>query len=214
MSKYECTEEVFLDDVKNHKMTILKDDGVYRHLRFKRPDSNTYWFDIVTFPQTLVITGDMGGCMYQRLDDMFQFFRNDNKDKLRINPSYWGEKVVCGKDEITEFSQDELKRVATDYIDSALDGEGWTDDEIEHLKNDISQEIDWCDSNSVRMYDFMEEYEYRKEETTIWDEPDFIFTDWFESHHHAEVYTFHYIWRSYAIAWAVQQYDLHKEWRK
>jgi hypothetical protein len=208
---YECTEERFLDDVKNHKMTILKDDGLYRHLRFKRPDSSTYWFDIVTFPQSLVITGDMGDMMYQRLEDMFQFFRNSEKDRLGINLGYWAEKVVCGKDEISEFSQNELINVALRYIDDHLDGEGWTEDEIQHLKDDVSDEINCCDSNSVRMYDLIDDYKYYKEETPYWNEPDFIFTDWWECHEQAEVYTFHYVWRSYAIAWAVQQYDLYKE---
>lgn len=29
MNRYECTEKRFLDDVKDHQLTVLKDDGNY-----------------------------------------------------------------------------------------------------------------------------------------------------------------------------------------
>lgn len=95
MKDYECTEEGFLEDIKNHKLNILKDDGLYRHLVFKRPCTNCCRFDIVTYPGYLVISGDMGCQVFSRLTDMFEFFRTDDRDfnknrsgGLRINPSY------------------------------------------------------------------------------------------------------------------------------
>ena len=33
----QCTEERFLRDVANHEMTIIRDEGVNRHIRFKNP---------------------------------------------------------------------------------------------------------------------------------------------------------------------------------
>lgn len=37
----ECTEERFLKDVAQHEMTVLRDDGVSRHLRFQNPARTT-----------------------------------------------------------------------------------------------------------------------------------------------------------------------------
>ena len=43
------SEDRFLNDIRDHSLTVIKDDGVHRHLRFRRPASNTYWFDIIYF---------------------------------------------------------------------------------------------------------------------------------------------------------------------
>ena len=43
----ECTAERFLQDVANHQMKILRDDGLYRHLNFQRADNIFNWFEIV-----------------------------------------------------------------------------------------------------------------------------------------------------------------------
>src|SRR5580692_6155935 len=90
--------ECFQRDTANHEMTVLHDDGLYRHLRFmqvitdeltgKQSRSSFYWFDLVTWPGNLVINGDMETFAFARSDDMFGFFRGD-----RINPGYWAEKV-------------------------------------------------------------------------------------------------------------------------
>ncbi len=47
------TEEGFLKDVSCHQMTVLRDEGVFRHVRFSRPDSSSYRFDLITWPRHL-----------------------------------------------------------------------------------------------------------------------------------------------------------------
>lgn len=212
---YECTEEQFLTDVKDHEMQILMDNGIYRHLRFKRPNSGTYYFDIMTYPNTLVISGDMGAGAYSRLTDMFEFFRTDsrymNKSGLAINPQYWGEKIICGKDDFTKFSPEQCKKIAHRIIDERLDS-GWTEDEVEALKDHFDDEVSCVDENDVRMFDFMSSYSYYKSNDWLSGSvPDFEFTDWWDTHSASEVYTFHYIWRSYAIAYTVREYDKFKQ---
>lgn len=98
MSHYEkiCSIERFSKDTATHEMTVLRDDGVYRHLRFKGPGSSAYCFDLVTWTGHLAITGDMGANMFCRLDDMFEFFRTDRlHGGHTINPGYWSEKLQC-----------------------------------------------------------------------------------------------------------------------
>ncbi len=82
----------FLKEVKNHKMTILKDDGVYRHIRFKQKESSNCFFDLITYPGHLVISGDMGDYIFARNHDMFSFFSTKD-NKLNINLGYWTEKL-------------------------------------------------------------------------------------------------------------------------
>ncbi len=44
------TEQSFLKDVREHRMTVLHDSGIYRHLRFQKPGTVIGQFDIVTWP--------------------------------------------------------------------------------------------------------------------------------------------------------------------
>ena len=89
----ESTAEQFLRDVDHHNMSVMHESGVYRHLRFRQPDTGNMWFDLVTWPGFLTISGDMGTWTFARLPDMFEFFRDS---KLRINCDYWAEKLQHG----------------------------------------------------------------------------------------------------------------------
>jgi len=99
---YELTEASFLKDVATHEMQLLRDDGVYRHLRFKRPGTVCMYFDLITWPGFLCYTGDMGTFVFTRLRDMFEFFRTDREyaqrrgdRQLFVNHGYWSEKLVA-----------------------------------------------------------------------------------------------------------------------
>lgn len=109
--------ERFAETTAEHKLTVLHDEGLYRHLLFKKPGSSFYWFEVVTWPGTLTITGDMGTFTFRRDDDMIAFFRSNPDRKLgnqyRINSHYWAEKVQegirsGGRDSVREFSKDRL----------------------------------------------------------------------------------------------------------
>jgi hypothetical protein len=93
----------FERDTAGHGMTVLHDDGLYRHLRFQNPGRSAYWFDLVTWPGFLAFAGDMDGYVFTRVEDMFTFFRGHN-----INPDYWAEKVVDGRDRLKRYEQDLL----------------------------------------------------------------------------------------------------------
>ena len=44
-------------------MIVVRDDGVLRHLQFRGEDV-FYWFDLITWPEYLCITGDCGTHAY------------------------------------------------------------------------------------------------------------------------------------------------------
>lgn len=114
-------QERFEADTAKHELTVLHNDGLYRHLRFRQPDTSIYWFDVVTWPGNLTIRGDMGTFVFTRLEDMFEFFRGD----VGINPGYWGEKVTAG--EITRYDEDYARQAAQEYLDEWAEHEGDTD---------------------------------------------------------------------------------------
>lgn len=132
----QCTEDRFLRDVSEHEMTIVRDDGVSRHIRFKKPRTNCYFFDLITWPGHLCVSGDCGTYVFSRLDDMFEFFRVDRthsvcKDRqLYINKQYWAEKVVseCRHGGIKEYSEDKFRAQIKDYFD-------------QHFQDEIEEEV-------------------------------------------------------------------------
>ena len=77
----------FVKHTEKHELKIIKDDGVYRHMRFGDPDTIIYSMHVTTWPGHLAVTGDMGTYLFSRIEDMFKFFRHD-----RPNPQYWAEK--------------------------------------------------------------------------------------------------------------------------
>lgn len=43
VSRYPDDQKRFAGDTDEHQMTVLHDDGLYRHLRFKAPTTGMYW---------------------------------------------------------------------------------------------------------------------------------------------------------------------------
>ena len=209
MKDHECTEQRFLDDVKNHQINIVKDDGVHRFVRFKRPDSTSYWFDLITWPGFLCISGDCGTYVFSRIEDMFDFFKmknndfNKNKDRLlNINPGYWGEKLeAIGRQGYMEFDskefEDKVKRCFESYFES--------EDYSEEVKKDVWQEI----KSDVLFYSDDEHEAHKAAHDFRYNLPDgevFEFVDFFD-YGSAERFTWHYIWNLYAIVWGIEKYD-------
>lgn len=190
---FEVTKEEFLKDVSRHQMVIHHDDGIYRHLRFGKPDSGDMHFDLITYPGYLVYSGDMGCYVFSRIHDMFQFFRNPDGDQLplhRINPHYWMEKVEAScRDGMTEFSHDKFIANLRRYMDDC--------EVIPEARADVEEMlIDGCtDSSEEECVRAAMDYEYS----------DFRFQDFWEVNNHE--YAGRFIWCCYAIVWGIAKYD-------
>jgi len=70
------TKDSFLKSVKDHKMTILKDDDLYLHLKFDKNGSSDLYFEIIAFPNGLLIRGYMGAYEFEHVEDMLGFFQD------------------------------------------------------------------------------------------------------------------------------------------
>ena len=88
------TEE-FLSNVASHKMTVLLDNGVYRHLKFENTANHHMEFEIVTWPDSLCING-MGTWTFCDSGDMFNFLNHVNYSDpgSGLNSATFGE-IMC-----------------------------------------------------------------------------------------------------------------------
>lgn len=111
---YEDAAKRFQTDTATHEMTVLHDDGLYRHLRFRNPEHGFYWFDLITWPGSLAIRGDVDGYMFTRISDMFEFFRGKE-----INPHYWSEKADGGRNSCKSYSEALFTQQVADALHEA-----------------------------------------------------------------------------------------------
>lgn len=180
----------FAADTAGHQMTVLLDQGLYRHLRFAKPGNSIGWYELITTPNLLTINGDMGTYMFSRMEDMFHFFgRADGS----INPDYWAEKIHASSDPAAVYSA----KVFTDTIrDAAIDQ---LDDVDEQLHGQALAELE----EEVLAYAAEGEDEARSaldrfghdllEFTDTWE---YNFTD----------HSFRYLWNLHAIVHGIARY--------
>ncbi len=203
MMMNDCTEERFLKDVAQHEMTVVRENGVSRHLRFQKPGTYCMHFDLITWPGYLCYTGDMGTYVFRRLEDMFEFFRTDRPHMrdgktLGINPSYWGEKLeaVDRHGGYREWNKDKFEARIREYFAQWLaDNEPDRPEEIkEQFEDEIIGGID--DGGKESAYTVAQRFEV---------DGMFPFQDWWEVD--TEEYTYRFLWCCYALAWGVKKYD-------
>lgn len=201
---YQCSEEQFLKNTAEHQMTVLREDGVDRHIRFRKPGTVCYGFDLITWPGHLCITGDCGTYVFARINDMFGFFRMDpqeHKEGLSINPGYWGEKLLAiGTNAgYREFDEEKFKERVKEHFDEWVEYRCLDTDAAGDLWERIEEEVLHHTDNEHEAYDAVYTFHHG----------DFSFIDFFDGGG-TQRYTFHYIWCLYAIAWGIQQYDKEK----
>ncbi|MYM81136.1 hypothetical protein GTP44_04075 [Duganella sp. FT50W] len=222
---HECTEERFLRDVADHKMIVIRDEGVNRHIRFKESSTNNQYFDLITWPGHLCYTGDMGTYVFQRTEDMFSFFRTDrdyNRQRGRriaINPHYWTEKLIAvhgGRDggKAMEYDEAQFRRVINQYRVDWMRGakaEGLLDaDGRRALWEAVDDEVFGAleDGGVDRALWAAHEFSYRDGDSTG-SRDSWHFEELWE--HRMKDYTFGMVWCLYALAWGIEQYDMAKQ---
>lgn len=107
----------FSRDTARHQMTVLHDDGLYRHLKCAIPGTGYYRFDLVTWPHNLMLHGDgisFAFSLYPTVD-LFDLFRRTAWPG-EINPGYWSEKVTAGRSDIENYSEALLKQEIEDRV--------------------------------------------------------------------------------------------------
>jgi hypothetical protein len=185
----------FAGECGNHQMTVLHDDGLYRHLRFTAREGYSYWFDLITWPGSLTFNGDMGTWVFSRVEDMFDFFGGSY-----VNYDYWGEKVRAGQTKA--YCEELFKQLVTEHAQELID----SGDQPAALMAAINEDI------------FEEDYSYETGARQLLDEfrfmppaaegivsgLEFQFADTWEWGF--RTYTVHYLYACHAIQWGIGQY--------
>lgn len=201
------TTERFETEIADHVLTVIRDDGEYRHLRFQRPNTRAMSFDLLTWPGHLCYTGDMGTYVFSRVRDMFEFFRSPTADWRSVNLPYWAEKVLASdRSGIKGFCLDQFKDDIREWLDGYAESEELSPHEIYELRSDVDEEViqpaaSHFGSDGAGMLAVTAALEYTHNGRPV-------FQDFWEVD--STVYTHHYTWCCHAIVWGIAQYDAAK----
>lgn len=191
--------EQFEREIANHQLTVLRDDGLYRHVRFSQPESSTYRFDLITWPGYLAYVGDMGDYVFSRLPDMFAFFRGSALQD-RPNISYWAEKV-CAEDRqsaVTKFSEDHFREVVAEDFERFWESHGASDEAKAELWEEVEDTVLSALDNDGKDAAFAAARDMRHDGRDV-------FSDLWD--HDFTEYTHRFIWCCHAIVRAIRAYD-------
>ncbi|WP_051818882.1 hypothetical protein [Streptomyces sp. NRRL S-1813] len=184
--------ERFRRDSARHQMTVLHEDGLYRHLRFSSNPSgySEYWFDIVTWPGSLAIRGDIDGYMFSRTRDMFEFFRADRR--WGINAHYWAEKTEGGRRSVQVYSEDLFRQLVVEHF---VDAARWGGVPAGLGKAVRTEILDRDLTHEAEARELLEGFSFKG----------FEFDDVWEWDFHDHDRSF--LWACHAIAWGIARYD-------
>lgn len=144
MTDYPEIAARFARDTASHQMTVLHDDGLYRHLRFQPQQHGFYWFDLITVPYALIFRGDGESYAFaiDATEDMFVLFQKSSY-KGSINPGYWSEKLSSNRDAARTYSQKLFEEeVARDLTVAEEDYPGITEAWTEHIEAEFNIEYE------------------------------------------------------------------------
>jgi len=195
--------EMFERDISKHQMQVIRDDGVSRHIRFKRPDTISMHFDLITWPGMLCYTGDMGTYVFRRLEDMFQFFRcKDCRDPGCMDLGYWAEKVEAqdrhGK--VCDFSPENARLSVDQTVHDFVEDNEVDPVAARKLREDIDEIFGYSDDGETVVRDMLHRIECDGmcPFENIW--------EW-----NFDAFTHRFVWCCYAIEWGIGVYDAAKE---
>lgn len=195
-SRDEAARKRFKADTKDHVMVVLRDDGLYRHIRFQTPGTSAYFYDLVTWPGVLAIVGDVQDLMFSRIEDMFEFFTAGAEG---INPQYWAEKLQ-GPDAsraVEQFSRD----MYTDHVREWCAEQIGDIDEGDSpilLRDAVGQELlSPLPTNRYEAIERLKEFSHGNHR--IYEPYEWGLTE----------YSPHYLWCCWAIVLGIKQYREH-----
>lgn len=196
----ERARENFVKDTAEHELTVLRDDGLYRHLRCRKPGTVIYGFDLVTWPGYLAIVGDTGDYVFSRVEDMLEFFE---ASRGSINPPYWSEKLQAPKynaENVSSYSWRVYERRVKQWLDEVC--AELSDAEADALRlaatNDLLDEYGGWRHSSHDAGSALLDFEH--EGIRIHDAWEWDLNDW----------DYSFLWCCHAIVWGIEQYREHE----
>lgn len=194
--QYTDSYRSFLSYTKGLELTVLHDEGLYRHIQFGRRGA-VGWFGLVTWPGYLAITGDFESYTFTRVPDMFEFFTNGMSGVRpgRINPGYWAEKVVAGEP-VREHSPELFTQQVVEYFwENRASFKGEAAALFREIRDHV---LDFAEYREAAR-GALDSFRYYFEDGS-W----FEFSDWYEWN--IQDWSIHYLRACHAIVWGINQY--------
>lgn len=200
--------DAFLADIEGSELTVLHDDGLYRHLVLRSPGVMYGGVEVITWPGRLTVSGGHGTWTFSRTEDMVEFFRTSS-GVTRINPLYWGEKLqgglVSGNRLAEDYDSDLFLATVAEHVEEFIADCDWPEEAIAELRDAISRDVtddynDWTYEQGAR--DLLSHFEFRDGAHR------FRFTDSWEWDLTRP--SFHFLWSCWAIVHAIAAYDADK----
>ncbi|CAI4198537.1 hypothetical protein OG330_31180 (plasmid) [Streptomyces albidoflavus] len=187
--------ERFAAESKDGKLTVRRDDGLYRHLEVEMPKSSAYWFEVMTWPGALAITGHTGSYVFRRDENMLAFFRSCEAtgSGWKVDTRYWAEKVQPhGERDVQRYAEDRVRayiKQAAEESEAAHPGLV-AEVEVELFSRYSNADLETEAGAKAALAAF--EFDGFRFNTTGWE-----FTE----------YDYWFLYTCQAIAWTVAQYD-------
>lgn len=224
----------FASDAKTHKLTVHREDGVFRHLEFTGLAGMSR-IVLVTWPYNLLVAGSHGSYHFERFgpdtEDMFNWLRG-----ARVSPASWASKLVNGRRSVEEYDRARLESEVRDLVAEAV-RDGWAPTGLEEAVREEILDSHWMDEeqNALRLVsEFQLGMQYRSDcscgasddhdsysSAACWNllthkggdghkvrvrqTAGFSFDDFTEWNIHTLNY--HYLYQCHALVWAIAQYD-------
>jgi len=195
----------FKNSVANHKLTINLDQGLYRDITVKNPESSACAYHVIARPRYLMICGDMGTFVFNvSTNDAFEYFR-DKLDNIRLS-HYYRRKLQAEDVTVksTQFDFDGVISELEEYLDC-----------FEEYCSDLPEDTNFNFEAAKEAVENFKLHTDRDEQSYIstihnWDvdEAGGMTLDDFWDGEIGVTATYHYRWCIYAIIHAVNLYDL------
>lgn len=190
----------FQKDTAGHQLTVLHEDGLYRHFRMAAPGTRMWSWDIVTWPGHLATSGDIAdGLTFSREMDMITGFFG----KMRGNRSYysdgapsidfryWAEKLQGEqRKSVREYVHEHFTAFVQDTLNERL-ADGYRTNLTQETVDELIAEANALEPYESEARSWLEEHD--EEFPDSWE---YDFKD----------YTFHFQIACYAVNTAVQAY--------
>lgn len=205
----------FVREVAEHELTIAHDDGLYRHLKFRRTYwrpplakqqvSGTYWFDLITVPGSLIFRGDGESFVFARIEDMFEFFRG-SAWAGRPNVGYWAEKVTSDRERLRRYDETLFRQELTRHVIEYYEPEKPPTELLQAISSDILDTGYLASEDEAQR--LTQEFSWYANPEDAWKidkRPDFQFYDVWEWQ--TRDYDWWFLWALEAILWGIGKYD-------
>lgn len=191
----------FQRDAAGHQLTVLHEQGLYRHLRMAAPGTRWGSWDIITWPGHLATSGDAhDGLTFSRENDMIvDFFGKMHGGKKSyfddgapsIDFRYWAEKLQGDqRDTVRAYVHADFVRYVKETLTERLEA-GYYSQLTQQLVDELIAEVEDLDESEAEARQWLNEHE--REVPDSWD-------------HDFKDYTFHFQVACYAVNAAVQAY--------